>query len=137
MTEIIAACVLFLAVVLFVIALVVIAFAAKLFMQAVQQAHTARAHGAQADETQQATEQAETAVAEIKEKFLPLDNPAARPFDRAADNELREIILAGRHRNGRVTHDEEFTTEGNEGIPETPPIFGGGMYREPQNEFEG
>jgi hypothetical protein len=120
----------FMGTVLFAFSVAILGVGAHWFGRAVREAHTARAHAAQADETQDTVAQATAALAHIDEtpQASSLDNPVNRPYERPTDADLMAALIA--RRNGRAyPNEDEFTTEGNEGIPETPPIPETGMYR--------
>jgi len=112
---------------LVVVGILVLGIAAYWWAQGVRMAHTARAHAAEADERQRTIQQAEQAFDELKHK-PPVVAPSLVPtWDKPSDEELMAFVRASR--NGHAD-DESTTTEGNEGIPEQPPIPGGGMYRD-------
>lgn len=100
-------------------AAVLVAVAGWWFARAVREAHTARAHAAQADDNQRIIEQAQQALEETRP-------PARAEFDNPTDEELKAIILAQRDKRAAM---DDITTQGNEGIPDQPPIMAGNMYR--------
>jgi hypothetical protein len=108
---------------LFCVGVVVLGVGAWWFAKAVQAAHTARAHSQQADDLARITQGAEAVIEDVRKdagNFTPA-------WTRPTDAELEEYILASR--NGHAKYEPDYTTEGNEAIPEKPPIGGGGMYR--------
>jgi hypothetical protein len=136
MSEMLAAAGLFfMGTVLFAFSVAILGVGAHWFGRAVREAHTARAHAAQADETQETVATSREALAALEEPHVSLDdNPVNRAYARPTDADIMASVIAGR--NGkRYPNEDEFTTEGNEGIPETPPIPDGGMYR--SERFDG
>ena len=101
------------------VGLVVVAIGARVWADAIAAAHRARAHAVEANNTEWTTGHAHDAIDDQAQSRIQAVAPT--------DEELEEIILSERYaRNG---HAEEYTTLGNEGIEEEPPIPPGGLYR--------
>jgi hypothetical protein len=118
--NIVAASVLFVAVVLFIISGVCIAVGAWWWSKAVRETQTARFHADQADEYRWSARQAEQAIEEAQQ-----GPPARATLDKPTDDELLDII-----RRQRFADMDDITTEGNEGVAPSPiGADSRGMYR--------
>jgi hypothetical protein len=100
---------------------------ARGWAEAIAALHKARAHGAQADAEESILHQASDAVEKIREVHSDGGSRHRPPYDAPSEEDLRAALLAQRLANAE--EDREYTTHGNEGIPDQAPIPGGGFYR--------
>jgi uncharacterized membrane protein len=114
--------ILILAVVLFITVM-----GARGWAEAIAALHKARAHGAQADAEESILHQASDAVEKIREVHSDVGSRHRPAYDAPSEDDLRASLLAQRLANAE--ENREYTTHGNEGFEETPPIPGGGFYR--------
>jgi len=127
MDEALAAAIMALAVLMLCAGIALLGVGAWWFAKAVREAHTARAHAAQADDTQRTIDAAYEAIANVDTRRPVTRVPLTPDFVNPTDQELRDILLE--QRNNGHAYAPDVTTTGNEGIPEQPPIGGGGPYR--------
>jgi len=89
--------------------------AAWVWANAIAAAYRAHAHRLQLH--------ASEAAAEVVEEAAQAARPPRAPYVPPTEAEIRASILAARE-------DREYTTGGNENVPEEPPIPPGGLYAE-------
>lgn len=85
---------------------------------AIAAAYRAHAHRLQLHASETAAEAVEEAAQAAQAR-----RPPRAPYVPPTEAEIRASILAARE-------DREYTTHGNEGVPESPPIPPGGLYAE-------
>jgi alkylation response protein AidB-like acyl-CoA dehydrogenase len=90
---------------------------------AIAAAYRAHAHRLQLHASEAAAEVVEEAA-----QAAQAQRPPRAPYVPPTEAEIRASILAARE-------DREYTTHGNENIPETPPIPPGGLYRVPGEAY--
>lgn len=101
------------------------------FARMMREVITARSHRDEAEEATDVRQQAHVAMENIQFRRPPQRETLTPQWAPPSEEELLNIVR-NQGRNGRVPHDEddhEYTTEGNEGIPEVSPGWGGGVYR--------